>query len=762
MCRQEDVRRSTGENALPDVASPESELTPSCSTDSTVEMDSAETIIQATKNDSGLPDAIDSLDAEVPNQPISVDWLPVQQLSKRTLTFQTSWFQSFPWLHCPTAQETAVGVLCFFCAKAAKLNLSGLATKQDDAFVSRGFCMWKRATEKFRAHEKSAAHLHAVSQLAQHKAPTVAGQISSQKNKDQSNCRVALLKLLTTVRYLARQGLALRGHESTTGNYEELLRLRADDCKELHSYLQRISKFTAPEAQNEMLAMISHGVLRRIVATVKEESRQYAIIVDGTQDCTGQEQESLCVRYVNAELEPAEAFLGLYLPNDTKGSTIADVIMDALLRFDLPIHDLRGQTYDGAANMAGNYNGCQAIIAQKQPLALHFHCGSHCSNLVMQAASVSCSLVREALECTHEVAVLVGRSGKCRSILTTVALELGDHFSPVKPLCPTRWLCRRPALQRILDQYEAVLQGLEVISDNKQSEQATKARGLLTRLQQGTLILGIKVALPVFIVLEELNQALQARNANLSGMLEAVSNVKDFVTQLRSDEKFREILESTNDTIADLDLEPLRIPRPRRPPARFSGPSECYVSLTVEEYYRHEFFKFVDTVQAQLTERFDHNSRGLSTYLHLETVLLSGQTSTAMETLAAYPEIDTVRLSTQLAMFKMQFTYQSLSEAKVTLQSMTREVRLMFTEVERLVRLMLLFPVSSCEAERSFSSLRRLKTWLRNTMTQQRLNAVIVCHVHQDILDTIDISAVAADFASRTDIRRSVFGNGPF
>jgi len=87
-------------------------------------------------------------------------------------------------------------------------------------------------------------------------------------------------------------------------------------------------------------------VLRRIVATVKEESRQYAIIVDGTQDCTGQEQESFCVRYVNAELEPAEAFLWLYLPNDTKGSTIADV-MDALLRLDLPIHDLRGQTYDG-------------------------------------------------------------------------------------------------------------------------------------------------------------------------------------------------------------------------------------------------------------------------------------------------------------------------------------------------------------------------------------------------------------------------------
>ena len=47
-------------------------------------------------------------------------------------------------------------------------------------------------------------------------------------------------------------------------------------------------------------------------------------------------------------------------------------------------------------------------------------------------------------------------------------------------------------------------------------------------------------------------------------------------------------------------------------------------------------------------------------------------------------------------------------------------------------------------------------------MTQQRLNSVIMRHVHQDIVDAFDISAVAADFTSRTDIRRSIFGNGTF
>jgi len=205
------------------------------------------------------------------------------------------------------------------------------------------------------------------------------------------------------LRYLAKQGLVLRGHEPHTGNFAELLNLRSDDSKELQAFMHSVSNFTAPESQNEMLSLLRHSVLRHLVKIIKTESKQYSVVVDGTQDCAGLEQKSACVRYVNSQLEPVDAFLGLYQPPDTKRSTIATVIEDVLLHFDLPIDDLSGQIYDSAANMAGEYNGCQAIIARKQPLALHFHCGGHCSNLVVQAASMSCLLVTEALERTHEL-----------------------------------------------------------------------------------------------------------------------------------------------------------------------------------------------------------------------------------------------------------------------------------------------------------------------------------------------------------------------
>jgi len=45
-------------------------------------------------------------------------------------------------------------------------------------------------------------------------------------------------------------------------------------------------------------------------------------------------------------------------------------------------------------------------------------------------------------------------------------------------------------------------------------------------------------------------------------------------------------------------------------------------------------------------------------------------------------------------------------------------------------------------------------------MTQQRLNAVVVCRVNKDIVDSLNVSdsELASDFAKRSDIRTGLFG----
>ena len=64
----------------------------------------------------------------------------------------------------------------------------------------------------------------------------------------------------------------------------------------------------------------------------------------------------------------------------------------------------------------------------------------------------------------------------------------------------------------------------------------------------------------------------------------------------------------------------------------------------------------------------------------------------------------------------------------IVLHCKSRNIKLV--NFESVLGLLKDVPVLTCTAERSFSSLRRLKSYLRSTMTQQRLNhiAVISCH----------------------------------
>ena len=62
----------------------------------------------------------------------------------------------------------------------------------------------------------------------------------------------------------------------------------------------------------------------------------------------------------------------------------------------------------------------------------------------------------------------------------------------------------------------------------------------------------------------------------------------------------------------------------------------------------------------------------------------------------------------------------------------------MFPAAETLVRFLLINPVLTATAERSFSSLRRLKSYTWSTCGQPQLNNIVQCHVQKETLGTLD------------------------
>ncbi|XP_024989249.1 uncharacterized protein LOC112523805 [Cynara cardunculus var. scolymus] len=71
-------------------------------------------------------------------------------------------------------------------------------------------------------------------------------------------------------------------------------------------------------------------------------------------------------------------------------------------------------------------------------------------------------------------------------------------------------------------------------------------------------------------------------------------------------------------------------------------------------------------------------------------------------------------------------------------------------------RIMLTVHVTVASAERSFSKLKLLKTYLRLSMSQERLNGLAILCIEKDMLDNIDLDVIIDDFASK-NARRSCF-----
>ena len=90
-----------------------------------------------------------------------------------------------------------------------------------------------------------------------------------------------------------------------------------------------------------------------------------------------QEHLAVCVLFVDSSQNIREEFSGLYLQR-TAGKDIAGTIMAALQAHDLPLSNIRGQGYDGAAEMSSNTVGVQARLRQESPLAVYTQCSGHC------------------------------------------------------------------------------------------------------------------------------------------------------------------------------------------------------------------------------------------------------------------------------------------------------------------------------------------------------------------------------------------------
>ena len=159
----------------------------------------------------------------------------------------------------------------------------------------------------------------------------------------------------------------------------------------------------------------------------------------------------------------------------------------------------------------------------------------------------------------------------------------------------------------------------------------------------------------------------------------------------------------------------------------------------------------------------------------LESILLNAFVSDAIEIpehniVQLYSkDIEFDRLKVQLQMlpdllktFNSANTSQKVSKVTslrtiVDLLHSEQCCRRMFSDVLKLLKIVLTIPVTSATAERTFSSMRRLKNYLRSSMTQKLFNNMMILHIHKDKTDELDLNVIAEQFINVNE-RRNFFG----
>ena len=105
------------------------------------------------------------------------------------------------------------------------------------------------------------------------------------------------------------------------------------------------------------------------------------------------------------------------------------------------------------------------------------------------------------------------------------------------------------------------------------------------------------------------------------------------------------------------------------------------------------------------------------------------------------PDLE-IQLKTLSVHFKSQIPVV-LDDIQKYLLKIKCDQRPFYSEMIKVLQLILVMSATNASSERSFSAVCRLKNNLRSTMSQQCLNNLMVLHVHDDVTDSLGLKKAA-------------------
>uniref|UniRef100_A0ABD2XBT5 HAT C-terminal dimerisation domain-containing protein n=1 Tax=Trichogramma kaykai TaxID=54128 RepID=A0ABD2XBT5_9HYME len=540
---------------------------------------------------------------------------------------------------------------------------------------------------------------------------------------------------------MVKGGKPLRGHDESADSNEKGLFLEVVDLLkrydvEFKEYLDNAPKnctYLSNRIQNDILTALRNVILQLIREEL--EGQSVALTADETSDVGRHEQLSVVLRYIpKNEVLPVERFISMNRLTATDAQTIFNSLTTTLQSLGVAWENVLAVAFDGASNMSGEFSGVQAKSKLENKSILYTHCWGHCLNLVLVDA---CSPHRHA-------------------VFEKIVAQTNSKLKSLKSLSETRWACRAEAVAVVRTHFKSIIETLEnIIQITTDSKAKAKGVGILKAMKHFNFIICMEIIHPILQLIVLVSRTLQSPTIDLTQAMKDVSALALSLNEMRISDTIYDDMYARSVTICDelsIDIPTLN-PKSRKVSTRIDrNPSSAFVAASAKDDIK--FFVFnraIDDLIESLNDRFDQETKKLITAVGKILSLGSNDYTIQPEDITLLSnqfKLDSDSFEAEIRLFKTRrnnaLNLQNTLDWLEWLSKHERQVT--YENVYKLLAQFATIPVTSCTCERSFSKLKIVKTKLRSTMLQDRLDNLLLPFIEQELAAKAEEEKIIEEF----------------
>uniref|UniRef100_A0A8D0DJJ3 THAP domain containing 12 n=1 Tax=Salvator merianae TaxID=96440 RepID=A0A8D0DJJ3_SALMN len=559
---------------------------------------------------------------------------------------------------------------------------------------------------------------------------------------------------------MGRQNIPLDGHSSdevpegifTPDNFQSLLEFRigsGDEVLRKRFETTAVNLAYCSKAQQKQMLEICESCVREETLREVRNCHFFSLVTEEVVDLAGEEHLPVLVRFVDDAHNLREEFVG-FLPYEADPEILAVTFHTTVTeKWGLNMEYCRGQAYIVSSGFAPKMKAVAMRILEKHPQAV-YTLSSSCALNIWLAKSIPVLGVSIALGTIEEACVFFHLSPQLLADMDNVLSILfpnnEERAKELKEIVRSHWTERHDTFDVAVELIQALVLCLDSINDASSrwnSSVSGRAYMLSAALADFDFVATMVIIKNILSFTRAFGKNLQGQTSDVFFAASSLTAVLHSLNEVMENiEVYHEFwFEEATNLAAKLDL-PVKLPGKFCRVQRGNLDAE----VTPENYYKEALsIPAVEHIIQELKDIFsEQHLRALKCLSLVPSVMGQLKFNTSEEHHADMhkndlPNPDT--LSAELHCWKIKWKHRGKDiELPTTIYEALHlpDIKF-FPNVYALLKVLYILPVMKVENEKFEVGRRRLKAYLKNTLTEQRSSNLALLNINFDIKHDLDL-----------------------